>query len=241
MNVHSFIQLLHKIDDFNSKLRLNEDKEITNELKILYVKRFSSFTNALFALIPNMKKNDYSIISIGIILRTCMSDLITFYYLFYLIRTKPNDYKSDINRFMADNLRFLLKDISNIENSKERLRYVSLMKEKWSEYFEKDKNEIIKPLKVSISDMALELMKENKAIYLEAYESYSYLSKFEHIGKLTFELQDYHERDMDTSMKKVVVTYGLYLDSYVSILNSFCLSTQLKSELNEIVESAKKL
>lgn len=228
-----------KIDDFNSKLILNENKEVINELKIIYIKRFYSFSNSLLSLMPNLASNKYTIISIGIILRTCMSDFITFYYLFGQVKKKPKEYIEEIRRFMADNLGYLHKDISKITDKKERDNLLSIMKMKWPEYFIKNKNEIIKPLRKSISVMAKELINEGETIYQDAYDYYNYLSKFEHIGKLTIDLQEYHENNLNENINKVAVTYSLYLDSFISVVKSFDISDELKIELNELIETAK--
>jgi len=188
---------------------------------------------------PNLERNKYTIISIGIILRTCMSDFITFYYLFGQIKKKPKEYEEEIRRFMADNIEYLHKDISKINDKKERDNLFSIMKMKWSEYFVEDKNEIIKPLRKSISEMAKELIYEGETKYQDAYDYYNYLSKFEHIGKLTIELQEYHENSFNENINKVAVTYSLYLDSFISVVNSFNISNQLKIELNELIETAQ--
>jgi hypothetical protein len=239
MNLDKFLNILQKIDDFNSKLILNEDKEVVNELKLFYIKRFYSFSNSLLSLIPNMEKNKFSIISIGVILRTCMSDFITFYYLFGQVKKKPNEYEEVIRRFMADNLDYLHKDISKITDKKKRENLFSIMKMKWPEYFIENKNEIIKPLRKSISEMAKELINEGKTEHKDAYEYYNYLSKFEHIGKLTIDLQEYHENNLNENLNKLAVTYSLYLDSFICVVNSFNISNQLKTELNELIETAK--
>lgn len=241
METESFIKLLKKIDTLNSKLILNDDKDIVNELKIIYIKRFYSFSNSLLYLVPNLENNKYSIISIGIILRTCMSDLITFYYLFGLKNNSPNEYESTIKRFMADNLNHLHKDISKIKDTTERNKSYDIMKSKWPEYFETGENKIIKPLSKGVSEMANDLIANGNSIYKEAYEFYNYLSKFEHIGKLTFEFQEFHEKGSKDNLKKVVVTYGLYLDSFISIINTFNISNHLRNEVNEIIEMAKKI
>ncbi|BDX38826.1 hypothetical protein CYCD_21810 [Tenuifilaceae bacterium CYCD] len=241
METESFIKLLKKIDTLNSKLILNEDKDIVNELKIIYIKRFYAFSNSLLSLVPNLEANKYSIIAVGVILRTCMSDLITFYYLFGLKNSNPNEYESIIKRFMADNLDHLHKDISKIDDINERNKCFKIMKSKWPEYFEKSENKVIKPFKKSVSEMAKEFIANESSIYKTAYGFYDYLSKFEHIGKLTFELQEFHENDTIENLKKIMVTYSLYLDSFISILNTFNVSNEMKNEMNEIIEIAVKI
>ena len=241
METKLFINKLKKIDVFNSKLILNENKDVINELKIIYIKRFYSFSNSLLSLIPNMDSNKFSIISIAIILRTCMSDFITFGYLFGLVKKKQKKYEDEIRRFMAENLEFLHRDISRIDDKKERDKLISIMKMKWSEYFVKDKNEIIKPLSKSVSKMAKELIDDGETIYKAAYDNYNYLSKFEHIGKLTLDLQGYHENNSSENINKVAVAYALYFDSFTSVVNSINISKQRKIELDELISDFKNL
>lgn len=237
---NDLIKLIKRVIEFNLKIKIESEKETLNKLKLIYIKRFYSLSKALLLLVSSPDYNKYSIIPISIILRTCMSDFITFYYLFGLIQRKPKEYEEEIKRFLAENLFYLHRDISKNISEPERNRLFTIMKNKWPEYFKKGKNEIIKPLSKSISEMSKELIKSN-IIFQNAYDNYNYFSKFEHIGILTFELQEYHEKTMLEDFKNITVTYSLYLDGFINIMNTCNVSNQLKKEINELIKSAKPI
>ena len=120
------IKFLQKFSELE-KILVNEFPKFDPKINLIgfthlvFIKRAYYFSRSLSYLFPALKRDLYFKIPIGVILRTSISDILTFYYFMYLAK-KYNDeptFTNELKRFLVDNLHFIKKQYKFQKDKKE--------------------------------------------------------------------------------------------------------------------------
>ena len=165
--------------------------------KFVYTLSFKT-NNSLYTanlLIKNFLQNPYNTDSIFLILRTIMSDAITYYYLLYKCNNNDDKFIENIEWLNSQHINYTLKNLSvfkagyyedegRIEEMKEE------MKVNYKKYFTEEGSLLFDRMK-GVSGMVYEMANSNKVLNsfaIRAYGIYDIFSKYEHLGEFTYEL-----------------------------------------------------
>jgi hypothetical protein len=172
--------------------------DLINFVNLAFLKRFYYNSISLRILLTSLIKDSNFNIPIGLILRTSISDVLTFYYFRYLAKTIASEplFIEELKGFLVD----------NIHNIKTQLDYRKARKEISDQQYNNDVNSLIqkydwflipgttefmKSKHIGFKQIATKL-KEDKETQLVARidEYYEIYSKYEHFGAFTFDLQE---------------------------------------------------
>ncbi|MCX6251780.1 MAG: hypothetical protein NTX61_13640 [Bacteroidetes bacterium] len=222
--IKKYTELISLIIDRFSEI--DRTKDLLGFCNFIFLNRFYYNSLGIRSLLPSLKKDLYYKIPIGIILRTCISDALTYFYFFYLAKTNsdPNKFLEELKGFLAENLHYLKKHLENEKKegklSDEQYRYLkSSFIQGYKEYFLPNSTELI-PKKHLDFKTITNLLKSNPefAWTAPAYEYYNYLSKYEHFGALTFDIQEFHKNKPLYDVKGYIICVGLVYEAVISIV-----------------------
>jgi hypothetical protein len=183
----------------------------------LFLIRFKYNFAAISSLLKLYLNDSYFKIPIFLILRTCLSDVLTLYY--FLLETKNDSdnkkSKSIILGYLADSLH---REINNLKNKKgitgnDYDEALNSLKQLFPIFFT-DSNNLIKNENLSFYKIYEKLKDDDKLSWISnAFEYYNYLSKFEHVSILTNEMQEFHTKHNDFDKNGILVAFALIFDA----------------------------
>lgn len=209
----------------------NPDRKVDleNYVKSLFILRFRYNLKAISELQDKFQKDIYFKIPTFLILRTCLSDLLTYFYFLYIVKhnyPNTNKIESKIKGYLVDHLHRVKEDInSNYNEGKmdksEYDHYCETIKSFFPDFLD-SKGELIKKDFPSFKIIAKTLKKDSALSWITvAYDYYLYLSKFEHIGVLTNEFQEFHKIQNEYDNKGVLLSLAILVDGINVIVMSF--------------------
>lgn len=216
--------------------------DFENYINYLFLIRFGYNFKAISKLLQFLNESSYFKIPIFLILRTCVSDLLTLYYFIYISGKDDNDskIKSKIYGFLVDHLYRADKElIGMLEKSeitdKEYNNYKQYLNQNFHDFFN-DKGKLISREFVSFQNIYDQLKVNPKLSWIsKAYEYYKYMSKFEHVGAFTNEMQEFHKLYYWYDRNGILITYSLLNDGLYYIVKSL-----KNEELNEMLKKLNK-
>lgn len=204
-----------------------------------FTQRFNYFTGSLLILAPKLKEDILFKSPMGIIARTCMSDVISYNFLFNLL--EKGDGLRQVKKYLGANLyhfiKYLEKQRSNSKITNEKFNdALILLNELYPEYFTEN-DEMIDTENIQPCGMARELDIE---VVKLAYENYYLLSKFEHIGVLTFDLESSVESFENYFIEGFIGSTGIYIRSLLDFVSDMDLNEEMKNEYMTLDSIVKK-
>lgn len=208
--------------------------------KYIYLQRFTYFSKSISTLFPMLIEDSMMKIPIGIIFRASMSDLITIFYFFKVFRESKAKMPEKIKEILEEELFYFDKSLNRKKDDgeisdEEYNAYTELLKYRFSCLYPKD-GIIKKKNKVTLLTMAKAI---NNPMVSKAYDSYEYLSKVEHIGIFTDDIQNLKMDEDGYEIKRFIGMYGFYYKSFLVLLEKLNIPEKIKEKiniLNEIVE-----
>ena len=85
------------------------NKDLLGFVNSFFIARFYYFSKSILLLLPSLKKDFYFKVPIGILLRTGVSDILTYYYFKYLAETFKNEiaFNDELKGYLVGNLHFI--------------------------------------------------------------------------------------------------------------------------------------
>jgi hypothetical protein len=250
---------LKEFIDFYSKLiskilnNAPEVKDINNVeafIKYLFLQRFCQNSKAVLKLLEIFENEFYFKIPISIILRTCMSDFLTYYYFRKIVKDNSPDIEkinNKILRYLVSNLHFVKHELDKRVNageikSTELIEVWKNMRLKYPILFDKTSNKLIEQDETNFKTI-YNILKNDKDLEwaANAYTYYEYYSKFEHIGILTFETQEIHKINEDLDVNRILLSIVLLSEGTISIIKSMPIKHDYDNELIELDRLGKNL
>jgi hypothetical protein len=226
----------------------NRNENFENYLISLYFIRFRYNFKAISELLSHYEENSYFKIPIYLILRTCLSDILTYFYFLHIINSNSSNtlqINSKISGYLVDHLHRLKNDIvKKVDDGKiskeEFNEYWTLVKRLFPEFLDSN-SELIKKEFPSFTKINCILKDNNQLKWItDAYDYYEYLSKFEHIGVLTNELQEFHKIQEDFDDKGIILSFSLLINGLDSLVISLDHKT-INEKWQELKEYVKKI
>jgi hypothetical protein len=231
---------------------------IEQETEIKRVDNYEKFLNQMFlkrfyycslSLIPTLKsyQEDRNFkLPICLILRTALSDFLTYFYFVKIIIDNNGNIgsaKGVIYEYLADNLQFAMRDLrKNIYDNKEFEETEEIIKCLFPDFYDLETGNLIQSKSLFISHIVKELKSSEKLNWtIDAYDMYSAYSKYEHIGALTFEFQKNEAFSLDHEIKGIISSANYVLLAIERILIRFPEFRSIRDELLQIKENLKKL
>ena len=193
--LEKFTSVIVEYTAFINKV-LTRTEQINEPHKFIHTVSFKT-NNSLYTanfLLSNFLKEPYFTDSIFLILRTIMSDVITYYY---ILCKSDNDniYVENINNLYFQHIKYALSSLkifkegyhdgeSKIEAMKDEIKINN------KNYFDEEGNSLFVDEIKGINGMVKEIA-NNKYLNpfaIKAYGLYEIFSKYEHLGELTYEL-----------------------------------------------------
>lgn len=221
--------------------KVDQKADLQGYCNYTFLLRFYYNSNATMLLLPKLKNDDYYKIPIGIITRTCMSDVLTFYYFYYLKKNKnQNEFDEILKTYLAGSLHYFKTHIENDKKNnkisiEEYNDLVTEFKSHYSDYYEHGSNELIQ--KQNIKPIAIKeaLKTSNEFDWVtQVYDNYDYLSKYEHFSALTFDIQELHKSMPEHEITGLIICYGYVYEFINSIITIYNLDNQYKNKLQSI-------
>lgn len=216
----------------------------------IFIKRSYYFSRSILHLFPFLKKDLYFKIPIGVILRTSTSDVLTFYYFMYLAKTCKDEstFTKELKCFLAENLHFIKEQYKIQKNKKEITekyynKVIGRLYWKYEKFIDPDTSDFFSGSKMNFGKISSALKSHPEMAWTgESFQFYDILSKYEHIGAFTFDLQEVHtiNPDFDINSYSLCITY-IY-EMVISILKMYGLDERHKrkiAKLRMILESLK--
>jgi len=250
-NLKLYTNAIQTLTAFVNIKLLPELKNISDankEPNIFLCALFLKTNNALESanlLIANIKSKPQFLDSLFVILRTLMSDLITFDYIFHRANMDMNQLLKEIDNLNYDHLKHTIKNIGVYgklygDSQDEIARLTNELVSKNKKYFDADGKALsqYKGLK-SIGNMMLELRsqistKDKLTSLIVAFQNYDKFSKYEHLGGLTALLvtrgykDEYEKSIAHEIMESIVVVLhyqnllvSMYFSEYPGLINEY--------------------
>lgn len=216
-------QVIDKFEKFDRK------KDLLGYCNYIFLLRFYYNSNAIRLLLPKLKKDHYFKIPIGIITRTCISDVLTFYYFYYI--AKKNENESEFNKllktFLAESLHYFKRHLEN-EINEDRIsqkEYEFLIEEfttHYKDFHDPSLKQLIPENHISFNKIR-NLLKSSKEFnwVSPAYDYYDYLSKYDHFGAVTFDIQELHKSKPMYDIQGYIICLGYVYEAVISILKIY--------------------
>lgn len=241
--IEAFENVLRIANSFSKKLvtleLLSNPKNARLFLLESYTQRFIYFTETLLVLAPKLKEDKLYKSPMGIIARTCMSDVISYHFFFNMLNKKDGirEVKKLLGANLNHSIQYFEKQRSKSKISKEEYNEVlTLLNKLYPEYFTKN-NVIIDTENIQISERAKKLDIE---VVKLAYENYYLLSKFEHVGILTFDLETSSESFENYFLEGFIGSSGIYIRSLLDFVSDLDLNEEMKNEYLTLDRTVKK-
>lgn len=226
-------------------------KDFSNYLNYLFLIRFGYNFKAISSLLKLFQESSYFKIPIFLILRTCISDLLTYFYFIHIIRKNQNDTKkinAKVYGFFVDHLYRINDDLKNMytnsEITEQEFNYhQKYLMEQFNDFYDCD-SKLIKKELPNFKDIFEKLKVDPELSWVSnAYEHYKYMSKFEHVGVLTYEMQEFHKLYDWYDKNGIVMSFSLLNDGIyilVKSLKSEIMTEKLNAHNKKIIDSLIK-
>lgn len=219
-------------------------------INISFLKRF--YYN--FLTIKNLLglyKDDHNYkFPLGILLRTGLSDFLTYFY-FILLEKQSNinseQFRKECLKFLSGQLYYAKKEIElNLSQGKINSTHYHLLLENlyniFPDFIDSTTGELIENKYMTISQIRKELEKDDELKYAaEAYKAYDIFSKYEHVGALTFGLDDSQITKIDFDISGIISSTIFMAWGIETIIMTFPEYNNLKASLNLIIKDLRKL
>lgn len=192
----------------------DEKKYIKQPDRFFYtiLMKVTTVLDSIHFQIFNLDQKPNYAVATGLVLRTCLLDIINLYYVLDLIEDEPQMLER-INSIMADHLKYVYKNLKSSEQAEVR--------KDWPELF--DSNNLPKTYQLPNSKRMADAIINFPSIKTEAegaQHTYSLLSKYEHNGAFTFDLLHNPYSERGGEIVKRVIKNGL--DTCVIALKTVC-------------------
>jgi hypothetical protein len=212
-------------------------------IKAIFLERFYYISKAIELLLGLYKVDLNYKLPLGVILRTGLSDFMTFFYIILIIEEQYPDVDSidmEIKKFLAGNIQYLKNEIE--WNLQEKEISPKQYEEAWGnirklyfDFFEQDTGKIIEHKNISISKIKKKLGSNVKFKWAsDAYNAYEIFSKYEHIGALTYDLQKVHLKSVDFDTNGIIGSTTYIYWGVEAIVKTLPEYTELKKSFTEI-------
>ncbi len=222
--------------------RVDRKTDLLGFCNYVFLQRFYFNSIGIRALLPLLKKDLYYKIPIGIILRTCISDVLIYYYFVYMARTNPDEgeFNTEFKGYLADNLHYLEKHL-NEEKSLGKInteQYSNLRKtflDTYKDFLQPNSETLLPKKHIDFKKITNYLKsKPELAWTANAYEFYDYLSKYEHFGVLTFDVQEVHIKRPLYDVNGYIICIGHVWEAVLSIIKTYKLNKRHKRRISYI-------
>lgn len=216
-------KLIEIIEKYTSIIKplINESKAIDRHdnfeifIKTIFLERFYYNSKAIVILLGYYKDDFNYKLPMGVILRTSMSDFMTYFYFVLIVQEQyPNvdSINTELKKFLAGNIHFLQKELKwNLKEKKISLKQYDEtwenVKKLYFDFFEPNTDKIIDNKDIPISSIRNKLRSNDKIKWTShAYNAYEIFSKYEHIGALTYDLQKSHLKSIDFDTNSIIMS-----------------------------------
>ncbi len=228
--------------EISSLSKINRKTDLLGFCNYIFLKRFYYNSLGIRSLLPLLKKDLYYKIPIGIIIRTCISDVLTYYYFVYLAREKAdeNEFNNELKAYLADNLHFLERHLDD-EKAKRKIskeQYSQLRSaflELYQDFLQPDSDKLLTEKHINFKKISILLKSKPELAWVaDVYEFYDYLSKYEHFGVLTFDVQEVHTEKPLYDVKGYIICIGSVYEAVLSIIKTYKLDKKHKQRISFI-------
>ena len=218
-------------EKIESKPSIDRLENLRLFIAYLFLERIYFNSKGVLNLLPLLKKDFKYKIPTFLILRTMLSDVLTFYY---LIKQLKCNNELEVKAYLSDNLRYHINYMKK-NSSKEKFEEdCEFLKKRYEDLL--INGELNKPDKSTPKQLS-DYLKSFKGLewISYVYEIYSDLSKFEHVGILTFDLQNTHLIDyLNYDFKNIILSIKYVYDSAIVILKYIDTSEQLDKRVKKL-------
>lgn len=246
--IDKYTELIKPLIDKNNNLDRKKDFELF--INIAFLERFYYNLVAVNTLLELFKIDHNFKLPLGLLLRTGISDFLTFFYFKLIIKENyPNveSINNGIKKFLAVNIKYLMKEIEFYLSkewitSPQRDDELQRIKRLYDDFFDSSTGELIKPEDKKISEIT-KLLEEQHDFKLmaSAYEIYKIYSKYEHVGALTYDLQKIHLKNIDFDIAGIIASVVYIFLGVESIVESMSEYEDLKVYFEELNKDLSKL
>lgn len=223
-SINNIDELLKKV--FTLMGNKYNDVEINKDNEYFFYLLIQKLSDNLFTsnfLMKEMKEYPQMFGGLCLILRTCLSDVIIFNYLYSFYENEKTDdeqgvLQERINEIWGDHLAFIIQfnqrksswnKLNGVNKENERL----LINERFKDYFKVpiDKSWNYTPRvrkNFSIDNIMNEKLAKDMVVF-KAYELYHIYSKIEHIGEVTDDVHNWIYNAEDNALKSVLESFSI--------------------------------
>jgi hypothetical protein len=237
MAMKEFLNRLIELENKNLEKEYGNEKEVAKNTEFYLLSLLEKLTYNLFSLTilyEKFEQHPQLYGSIGLILRTCLSDIIFHNYFISLIDSGKNDYENQkyhdaIDRMWVDHLNYIIK----FDRKKEQLGYlkqpykseeIDAINNQFKKYFSSE----LKPnweynlkaeFKNSLSISKLFDINDWNPTEsdFQMFELYNHFSKLEHNGELTWYIQNYAIDNFTEGNKNIQICLGYIVTTIFNI------------------------
>jgi hypothetical protein len=241
--IDKYTGLIKQLIDKNKSLDRKKDLELF--VKIIFLERFYYNSGAIKALLELFKNDHNYKFPLGLLLRTGLSDFLTYSYFLLIVKENYPDIdliNNEIKQFLAGNIHSLKREIDwNLSNKKitnqQRDEAWQNIKRLYDDYFDPLSGKLINDKNIRISDIKKKLEKHQDLEWAAfAYERYAVFSKYEHVGALTYDLQKVHLQNVNFDINGIIMsTIHIYwgVEAIVKSMNEYQDLKVIFDELNK--------
>jgi hypothetical protein len=218
------------------------NKDLLGFLNSFFIARFYYFSKSILLLLPSLKNDFYFKVPIGILLRTGVSDILTYYYFKYLAETCKNEiaFNDELKGYLVGNLHFIKNQYlwQKKRHQISEAKYKDLLSNlywKYGEFIDPITSEFIPNKNINFGEIAAKLRSYERLAWVsEAFDFYDILSKYEHIGAFTFDLQEIHNVKPDYDINTYSLCCTLFYEATVDIMHLYGFDKKYKRRISNI-------
>jgi len=229
--------------------KIDRKENFKRFIEILFLERFYYNLLAISPLLKLYKKDQNYKFPLGLLLRTGISDFLTFHY--FILKSKEylptgNLAEVEIRQFLVGGLHYLERDLENeLSSGKITKQFYeevrASLRKMYEEFYDSSSGELLKKNELKISAIKNELADSDQEWTITAYNGYSFFSKYEHISALTFDLQKIHLLDIDYDINGIVMALCYIFWGIEGVVKFMGEYEDLKSCLAELNEELQDI
>ena len=229
--IDKYTELIKPLIDKNK--RINRKKDLELFVKVAFLERFYYNSCAIKALLELFKNDHNYKFPLGLLLRTGLSDFLTYFYFLLIVKENyPNvdSINNEIKQFLVGNIHSFKREIDwSLSNKKitnqQRDEAWQNIKRLYDDFFDPLTGKLIDDKNIGIAAIKKKLEKHQDMEWAAfAYEGYAIFSKYEHVGALTYDLQKFHLLNVDFDINGIIMsTIHIYwgVEAIVKTMNEY--------------------
>lgn len=239
--IDKYTEIIKPLIDKNKSIDRKKDLELF--VNLAFLERFYYNSCAIKALLELFKNDHNYKFPIGLLLRTCLSDFLTYFYFLLIVKENyPNDesINNEIKQFLVGNIHSLKKEIDwSLKNKKITKQLYDEawqdIKRLYDDFFDPLTGKLINDKNIAIAVIKNKLKTHQDMEWAAfAYEGYALFSKYEHFGAFTYDLQKFHLLNDDFDINGIIMSTNHIYWCVEEIVKSMKEYENLKFHLGEL-------